>query len=487
MKAAKLLSGLSGASFGAGSDVEVEALECDSRKVTPGACFVAVPGVNVDGHLFVADAIRRGARMIVAEKAVDVPADVLLVRVDDARKAIAQLASRWNDHPSHAVRCVGITGTNGKTTTAFVLRHILDFCDEPTGLTGTVEYAVGDQRRDASATTPDPLEIHALLSQMQQSGMTHAVMEVSSHALDQRRTHGIPFDAAVFTNLTQDHLDYHGDMHSYLDAKLQLFRGLDRRAAAIINRDATCANDVVAVASAARVFTYALDRPADFRADIRQMTLDGTTFELEDPHSRRDVSIGLVGRHNVYNVLAAVATAHALGLDGDRVIAALNAFDGVPGRLERIASVPCGVFVDYAHTDDALANVLGCLADVTDGRLIVVFGCGGDRDRAKRPKMGHVAESCADIAVVTSDNPRSESPRAIVDEILAGMADAGSAHVVLERRQAIDRALALAQPGDCVLIAGKGHEATQVFADHTIQFDDRVTARELVAARSASS
>ena len=487
MKAGKLFSDVSGASPLGGLDVDVAALECDSRKVTPGACFVAVPGVNVDGHLFVADAIRKGARVIVAEKPLDVPAEVLLVQVEDARRALAELASRWHDHPSRAVRCIGITGTNGKTTTAFLLRHILDFCDEPAGLIGTVEYAAGGERLEASTTTPEALEIHRLLSQMRRSGMTRAVMEVSSHALDQRRTHGIPFDAAVFTNLTHDHLDYHGNMGRYLDAKLKLFRGLDRRAAAIINRDASCANSVVAEASAARVFTYAIEKSADFRAHIAQMTVNGTTFELEDPHSRRDVSIGLVGRHNVYNVLAAVATAQALGLDGDRVVAALDAFDGVPGRLERVASKPFSVFVDYAHTDDALANVLGCLSDVTAGRLIVVFGCGGDRDRTKRPKMGRVAEKRADVTVVTSDNPRSESPQAIVDEILVGMAHPGDAHVVLDRREAIDRALSLARPGDCVLIAGKGHEPYQIFADHTIQFDDRVTARELVAARSASS
>jgi len=487
MRASELFSDLSGASLPRGLDVDVEALECDSRKVTPGACFVAVPGVDRDGHRFVPDAIRKGARAIVAEKAVEAPGEVILVRVKDARKAIAELASRWHDHPSRTVRCIGITGTNGKTTTAFLLRHILDFCDEPAGLMGTVEYAAGGEPREASTTTPGQLEIHGLLSQMRRSGIRRAVMEVSSHALDQRRTHGIPFDAAVFTNLTHDHLDYHGDMDRYLEAKLKLFRGLDRRAAAIINRDASCANSVVAEASAARVFTYAIENPADFRARIAAMTVDGTTFELEDPHSRRDVSIGLVGRHNVYNVLAAVATAQALGLDGDRVIAALDAFDGVPGRLERVASEPFAVFVDYAHTDDALANVLGCLSDVTAGRLIVVFGCGGDRDRTKRPKMGRVAEKCAHVTVVTSDNPRSESPRAIVDETLAGMANPGRAHVVLDRREAIDRALALARPGDCVLIAGKGHEPYQIFADHTIQFDDRVTARELVAARSALS
>ena len=487
MKASDLFSDLSGASLPGSLDVEVEALECDSRKVTPGACFVAVPGVNVDGYLFIPDAIRNGAGVIIAEKEADVPGDVLFVRVDDARKAIAELASRWNAHPSRTVRCVGITGTNGKTTTAFLLRHILDFCDHPAGLMGTVEYAVGAERREASTTTPEPLEIHALLSEMLRSGMTHAVMEVSSHALDQRRTHGIPFDAAIFTNLTHDHLDYHGTMGNYLEAKLKLFRGLSRQAAAIINRDASCAKQVVAEGSRARVFTYAIDRPADFRARITEMTVDGTRFHLEDPHTHRDVSIRLAGRHNVYNVLAAVATAHALGLGDDRVIAALDAFDGVPGRLERVASQPCSVFVDYAHTDDALANVLDCLARLTDGRLIVVFGCGGDRDRTKRPKMGRVAEKCADVAVVTSDNPRSESPQAIVDEILAGMANPGNAHVVLGRREAIGRALSLARPGDCVLIAGKGHEPYQVFADHTIQFDDRVTARELVAARSALS
>ena len=486
MNAGELLSGLVQARVSGAVDMPVTSLSDDSREVTPGACFVAVPGCAVDARRFVGDAIRQGARVVVTQGPIDAPAGVVCVDVPDARKALAELAAQWHGQPAQEVKCIGITGTNGKTTTAYLIRHLFEQSGRPTGLMGTVEYDAGGERRSASQTTPDPLSIHAMLAEMRDAGRYRAVMEVSSHALDQDRVAGIPFEGAVFTNLSHDHLDYHGTPAAYLAAKLKLFAGLSPGAFAIVNRDDAVSDDVVE-ACVGRVFTYGMSRRADFRARISTMTADGTRFELETAQGKRTVSTRLVGRHNAYNLLAAMAAACTAGLAIERVVEAAETFPGVPGRLERVDGGACDVFVDYAHTDDALHNVLESLRSVASGRLIAVFGCGGDRDRAKRPKMGAVVETYADVAVVTSDNPRSERPEQIIDEIVAGMQTPQDAVIEVDRRDAIARALDTAREGDCVLIAGKGHEGYQIFADRTIDFDDRVVAREILAARRVSA
>ena len=483
MKASDLLSALDPLPPHVPPDLDVKALVCDSREVAPGSCFVAVPGPATDGHLFIDHAVRNGASVIVAREKLQLPDDVFLIVDPDTVGALARLAARWYDEPARHVKCIGITGTNGKTTTAFLLRHILTAAHHPAGLIGTVEYALGSETIPARQTTPGPLEIHSLLARMRSAGLEYAVMEVSSHALDQRRVDAVPFHAALFTNLTRDHLDYHRTLEDYLEAKLKLFRSLDHSAAAIVNRDDPAASDVVEAAASGRVFTYALDRPADFRPVDVRTSLAGSSFRMTCAGRLQDISTPLVGWHNLYNCAAAIAAAIDLKLPPESIASAVQSFQGVPGRLERIADPQLSVFVDYAHTPDALENVLNALASLAPGRLIVVFGCGGDRDTGKRPRMGAIAERLADHVVVTSDNPRSEDPAEIAQDILAGMTRPDAAQLVLDRREAISAALDFARPDDCVLIAGKGHENYQIFADRRIDFDDRLVVRELLESR----
>jgi len=483
MKASDLFSALDPVPTHLPPDLDLTALECDSRSVTPGACFVAVTGPRTDGYPFIDHAVQNGARVIVAREEVPLPDNVFLVVARDTVGALARLAARWNDEPSRHMTCIGITGTNGKTTTAYLLRHILVVARHPAGLIGTVEYGLGSQSIPAPQTTPGPIELHSLLARMRAAGLEYAVMEVSSHALDQRRVETIPFRAAIFTNLTRDHLDYHGTPENYLEAKLKLFRSLDPGAVAVVNRDDPAAPDVVEASASDRVITYALDRAADFRPVDVRTSLAGSTFRMDCAGHPQDIFIPLVGRHNLYNCAAAVATAIQMDLPRELIVSAIESFPGVPGRLERIDAADLSVFVDYAHTPDALDHVLRALKSLAAGRLIVVFGCGGDRDTGKRPRMGAIAQELADVVVITSDNPRREDPERIARDILKGMAGPSAARLILDRKEAIRAALDLAHSGDCVLIAGKGHEPYQLFADRRIDFDDRLVVRELLESR----
>lgn len=475
--------------------VEITGLAYHSGSVRPGFLFACWRGLKFDGHDFAPEAVRRGARALLVERVLDVPGNVAQVLVPSARRALALVAAAFWGHPSRRLRLVGVTGTNGKTTTTHLIRHILTACGHRVGLVGTVRNVVCDRELPVERTTPESVDIMALLAQMVECGTTYCSMEVSSHALDQGRVAGCDFAVAVFTNITQDHLDYHPTFAHYLEAKLGLFRGLGRgylgesvgKKLAVINTDDAYSSRFVEEArrAGAGVISYGLQRPADVTAVQVRMTAEGTSFLVRTPAGEAPVTVPLVGRFNVYNALAALAVAVGEGVPLALAVRALAEAPQVPGRFERIREArDFSVIVDYAHTPDGLRNVLETAREITRGRVILVFGCGGDRDRSKRPVMGRIAGELADLTVITSDNPRSEDPEAIIREIEKGMADTGGRYLLEpDRRRAIALALDHAGPGDLVLVAGKGHETYQIIGDRTLPFDDRQVVRELLAGR----
>ena len=463
-------------------DADVKDVVADSRRCREGCCFVAVRGTEQDAHRYIPAARAAGASAVVCEDASAVPADTAWAVVDDTRAALSRLAQAIRGWPVRKLSCVGITGTNGKSTCAHLVRAVLAAAGHSPALVSTIHYDTGERSVPAGTTTPDPVTLAELTAQMAAGGRSHLVMEASSHALDQRRVAGVEFDVAVFTNLSGDHQDYHGSMAAYRAAKRRLFEGLSRDAAAVINRDDPAGQDM-ADATAAPVRWYGLSSAAELWAEVDRIDETGTDYAFLLGSRRVEAHTPLIGRHNVYNCLAAAGACLALGVELGAIADALAQVECIPGRLERVAGdVPFQVFVDYAHTDDALRNVLAALRPVTRGRLIVVFGCGGDRDRTKRPRMARVAEALADEVVITSDNPRSEEPGAIIEEIRAGLSDAARRRAVVEpdRRSAIAAAVARAREGDIVLIAGKGHETYQILGDRRIHFDDVEVAAEIL-------
>ncbi|MCS7081956.1 MAG: UDP-N-acetylmuramoyl-L-alanyl-D-glutamate--2,6-diaminopimelate ligase [Bacteroidetes bacterium] len=466
---------------------EVRDLVYDSRRVRPGSVFVALRGTQLDGHRFVEAAIRQGAVAVVVEVLPEARAPgVAYIQVPHTRRALAQLAAAYYGHPERRLRLVGVTGTNGKTTTTHLIQYALQQNGIPAGLIGTVRYDLVGEAQEAVHTTPESVELYGLLARIAQHGGRAAVMEVSSHALDQDRVWGLPFQVAVFTNLSRDHLDYHGSMEAYFAAKKKLFDGLRPEAVAVYNADDPHGPAIVADTPARRVVSYGLQTPAAYRAEVLEQGLSGIRLRV----GGRSYGFRLVGRFNVYNLLAAWAAAVELGLEAHQVLAALSTCPSVRGRLERVRSAD-GVIgiVDYAHTPDALENVLRVLRAEcpADGRLWVVFGCGGDRDRGKRPTMGQIAERYADRVVLTSDNPRTEDPEAIVQEILAGMAHPERVERILDRREAIRFAALEARSGDVVLVAGKGHETYQVIGHEKRPFDDRWELEQAFRLRSGAT
>ncbi|MDD5198774.1 MAG: UDP-N-acetylmuramoyl-L-alanyl-D-glutamate--2,6-diaminopimelate ligase [Terrimicrobiaceae bacterium] len=469
------------------SGATIDALCYDSRRATAGSLFFALPGALADGAKFASDAVARGASAVLSETVVPGCA-VPQALVADARAAMADVARAFYGDPGASLRTVGITGTNGKTTTAFLVKHLLDAARLRCGLLGTIRYVVGDEALPASRTTPESADVQALFAQMLDAGNRAVAMEVSSHALAQQRVRGIEWDAAIFTNLTQDHLDYHRTMDGYFDAKASLFeimyRQTGKRGKSIINFDDRYGALLIErLPKQAKPLTYGLTVRSDFRAIDPRSDVHGTQYQLDARGRQYLVRLPLIGRFNVSNSLAALATAFALGLDLRAAVQALASAPQVPGRLERVpARRNFTVYVDYAHTDDALTNVLSTLRDLRPRRLLVVFGCGGDRDRAKRPLMARAAEQLADHAIVTSDNPRGEDPEDILADILAGMR--GSNHEsITDRREAIHHAVSLAEPGDIVLIAGKGHENYQEIRGQRTPFDDVSVARNAIEAK----
>jgi len=466
-------------------DAEVSGVASDSRRCTAGCCFVAVRGWNDDGHKYLSQALAAGAAAVVCQDPSAVPDGLPCAVVKDTREAVGRLAQAALGWPSRRLVNIGITGTKGKSTVAYLIRAVLAAAGYDPGLLGTISYETGHRVIPAGNTTPGPVELAGLCGEMVRAGKTHLVMEVSSHALDQQRTSGVEFRVGVFTNLTGDHLDYHNTMEQYGRAKRVLFERLPADGAAIVNRDDPAGPRMVE-GTPARVFWYGLSSAADVRGRIEETDATGTRFELMVGRQTVPVSTPLIGRHNVYNCLAAAAACSALDIDLSAVVAGLQAVTKVPGRMERVeAPAPYQVFVDYAHTDDALEKVLGAVRPLARGKVIVVFGCGGDRDRTKRPRMARVAARLADKVVVTSDNPRSERPEAIIEEILAGLDEAGRRQALVEpdRRRAIESAIASAAAGDIVVVAGKGHENYQIIGDSRIHFDDAEVAAECVRLR----
>jgi UDP-N-acetylmuramoyl-L-alanyl-D-glutamate--2,6-diaminopimelate ligase len=474
----------------------VSGIAYDSRAVAPGQVFVALKGVHADGTAFARQAIERGAVAVVSEGPAPSDAHVPWAIVKDGRLALALLSAAFFREPSQDMRVIGITGTNGKTTTAYLIASIFEAAGVRCGVLGTVSYRLGPgdaNLREATRTTPEAPDVQALLREMVDNGCGACAMEVSSHALALRRADAITFAAAVFTNLTRDHLDFHADMEDYFRAKRRLFEMLPRTAPSLLNvddkRGASLAD------AGGHSVTYAIQRPADITPGPLSFSLDGLSFDVRTPRGTLTVRSKLVGRPNVYNILAAVSTAVALDLPFDAIESGIHSLAGVPGRFQLVSGSADAVtvVVDYAHTDDALRNLLETARPLARGRLITVFGCGGDRDRTKRPLMGAVAGRLSDLIVITSDNPRNEDPARIIEEIQRGITadtrrDSEQRQLaIVDRREAIERAIALARPGDLVLVAGKGHEKYQVIGDRVMPFDDVTVAQDALAKRRTNS
>lgn len=477
------------------ADQTIQAVAHDSRKVVPGTLFFCLSGAHVDGHNFIAEAARRGAVAVIVEK--DVPditeQDITIIKVADSRTAMQVIVPYFYDYPGRKLRMIGVTGTNGKTTTTYLIRSILRYAGYKVGLIGTIQTLIDDKALPIKNTTPDVIELQSILAEMVESGMDYAVMEVSSHALALNRIAGCEFDVGIFTNMTQDHLDFHQTFENYIDAKAELFRSLSREdnkktgKTAVINFDDSTGT-VMAKHAACPVISYGVNTNAVLTANHIAVKAAGSSFSVAGPFGSIDLKLNVTGMFNIYNVLAAIGAVLAEGVKPEVIKQALEGFTSVPGRFELVqAGQPFTVIVDYAHTPDGLENVLKTAKQFAQGKIIVVFGCGGDRDRTKRPIMGKLAVQYGDVVIGTSDNPRSEEPDKILDDIEVGikqeltLSNGGKSYEKIpDRRQAITQAIRLAKIHDVVLIAGKGHETYQILKDRTIDFDDRQVAREVI-------
>lgn len=471
-------------------ELAITDITCDSRKIKPGALFICLSGSRVDGHAYVEQAYQAGAAAVLTEKAVAAPAALPVIEVPDTRQAMQLLVPYFFGYPGKKMRMIGVTGTNGKTTTTYVLRHILQEAGYKVGVIGTIQIMIGEEILPVANTTPDVVELQSVLARMAAAEIDYVVMEVSSHALALDRVAGCEFDTAIFTNMTQDHLDFHGDFPQYLAAKTRLFELLSQDGTvksgktAIINVDDVAGRSIIEKTSCA-VTTYAIEAAADLQAVNTDIRAGGCAFTIAGPFGRLPLQLAITGYFNVYNVLGAVGAAIAEGVEPAIIKRALERFTSVPGRFELVdGGQPFSIIVDYAHTPDGLENILKTAQQIAKQRIIVVFGCGGDRDRTKRPIMGRLAVQYGDIVIATSDNPRSEEPEAILADIEKGIQNQLTAgkhyEKITDRRQAITKAITLAQPDDIVIIAGKGHETYQILKDRTIHFDDRETAREIL-------
>jgi len=479
MKLSELLEVLPEARADGELSAEVRGIKYDSRKVESGDVFVALKGEHLDGHDFVREACRRGAVAVVVERKVEAPGIKVVVR--DTRKALALLSAKFFGEPARKLKIIGVTGTNGKTTVSFLVRSVLEEAGVRTGLIGTVEYIIGGRKFPASLTTPLPPELHRAFGRMVEAGDRAVVMEVSSHSLVLDRVYGLPFSVAVFTNLSRDHLDFHLTMEDYFRAKAKLFEMLEPSGWAVYNGDDPY-GAMLREHTKAQLISYGLSEGVDVRAEGVVCDRQGVVFTLRSPWGDFPVRLRLSGRFNVYNALAAAGVGLALGVRPEDVVRGMVSVESVPGRFERVdLGQGFEVIVDYAHTPDALENLLLSAREISQGRVLVVFGCGGERDRGKRPRMGEVAGRLADFVFVTSDNPRSEPPERIIEDILEGMPEGAKYVVEEDRRRAIGRAIRMAREGDVVVIAGKGHESYQIVGDRKFPFDDRKVAERFLA------
>jgi UDP-N-acetylmuramoyl-L-alanyl-D-glutamate--2,6-diaminopimelate ligase len=478
MNLKELLDGVETVEITGDMSCEISGIVYDSRRALPGSLFVALHGEKADGAAYIEDAIQRGAAAVVSQTACASGGSFPCVQVVDARLALAKLSVAFYGDPSARLCTVGITGTNGKTTVSFMLREIFKAAGRRPGLIGTVRYEIGDRVIPAARTTPESADLQAMFAQMERAGCDSAIMEVSSHALAQHRVDGIVYDAAVFTNLTQDHLDYHGTLEEYFNVKARLFNQVGRFA--IVNRDDSWGRRLLDEKKfLAGLISYGFEEGAQVRGLNPVTDTNGSRMRVQSPWGEMEIRLQLIGRFNLYNALAAFATAAALGVPVEIIVKALAAMQCVPGRLEAVENKKNRrVFVDYAHTDDALLNVLETLREITPGKLVVVFGCGGNRDKGKRPLMGKVAARLADYAIITNDNPRNEIPEKIAADIAGGFDSERKYEIVLDRKAAIARGLELIGKKDVLLVAGKGHEAYQEFNGAIVPFDDREAVRE---------
>lgn len=471
MKLKKLLKGISYTVIQGTAETEIQELVYDSRKIQAGDLFVCITGFQTDGHRFISMALEKGAVALLVEREVEhVPSGITVIQTKDNRRALAMAAANFYDHPTAQMRMIGVTGTNGKTTITYLIRSVLAEIGRKTGVIGTIENRIGDKAIPAERTTPESLELQALMARMRQENVTDVVMEVSSHSLDLHRVDGIAYDVAVFTNLTQDHLDYHKTMEQYQKAKSLLFA---RSKKSVINLD-DAAGPYMMECAAGEVMTYAIMQHADLKAEEIAISANGTAFTLVFQGTRFPVKLHTPGRFSVYNALGAIGACLCLGIPMECILVGLEKNAGVAGRFQVIRSKKgCQAVVDYAHTPDGLENVLKTAAEFTKGKLIAVFGCGGDRDKTKRPIMGRIGGQYAGYCILTSDNPRTENPEQILEEVESGIKETECSYEKqVDRRKAIARAVELAKDGDVILIAGKGHETYQIFADQTIHFDD---------------
>jgi UDP-N-acetylmuramoyl-L-alanyl-D-glutamate--2,6-diaminopimelate ligase len=478
MKLNLLLRGVGNFTIKGDRYLSIESISYNSKQVNNRGMFFAVKGISQNGYDFIDEAIGRGAECVVAEKDFITYKNITKVIVADIRKACAVIAANFYNHPSDQMNITGITGTNGKTTVLYMVSEILQYAGIQCGMIGTINYKIGQRLIPATNTTPSSIMLQMLLNDMWNSGVKDCVMEVSSHALDQNRVDSVSFNRAIFTNLTKEHLDYHKDMDRYFQAKRKLFLMLKADGIGIINIDDPYGK-IIADENNGRVLTYGIKNPADIMACETVESHGRTGFKVCAGKDSFYINSPLMGEYNIYNMLAAIAWSVSIGFSPAIIKGAMEIFKPAPGRMERI-DVPrngISVFVDYAHTEDALSNALGALKGIKQKRIITVFGCGGDRDKKKRPRMAKTAAFFSDYVVITSDNPRNESPEDIIDDIRKGLPrEFNDFKIVVDRKKAIEHALSMAQRGDIVLIAGKGHENYQVLKDTTVAFDDRKAA-----------
>jgi UDP-N-acetylmuramoyl-L-alanyl-D-glutamate--2,6-diaminopimelate ligase len=480
MKLSELIKDIDCSVICGNTDVDITSLTIDSRKAKTGTLFVCIYGIHVDGHKFIPSAFEGGCRAVICERDVEnLPEGITAIRVDNSRGALAGIAKVFYNDPSSRFNLIGVTGTNGKTSTTYFMESVLNTIKRRSGVIGTVEIRLDGKKVDvhlATSTTPDTIELNELFEDMADKGVDDVVMEVSSHSLELKKVEGLNFDVAIFTNLTQDHLDFHGSMENYAAAKAKLFKMSKK---GVVNTDDEWSDTIIKEATCP-ITTFGIDKPADVRATNIEYYMDKSTFDVELNGKTYSFELHVAGRFSVYNALGVIAAASVMGIPEEKIVEGINAIKGVPGRIQSVPNDKgFNVIVDYAHTPDGVENILKAVREFTKGRIITVFGCGGDRDRTKRPIMGRLAGELGDLSIITSDNPRSEEPADILKEIEVGIKPVTDKYeLVVDRREAIYRAVELAQKGDSVVIAGKGHEDYEIFKDKTIHFDDVEVARD---------
>lgn len=482
MKLKDIMSGVDIKIINGNTDININSMTIDSRKACEGVLFIAMVGMTVDGHKFIPSAYEKGSRAVLIEHSIDnIPEDLTVIQVDNARDALAVMAGNFYNHPSRSLNMIGVTGTNGKTSTTYFIESVLNHINRKTAVIGTVEIRIGGKKREidfATSTTPDTIELNQMLRIMADESCNDVVMEVSSHSLELKKVKGIDFNVGVFTNLTQDHLDFHKTMENYCKAKAKLFKMCKH---GVINADDPWA-DKIAEGATCNIMTYSIDKPSDLQAKNIEYLMDRVHFTVNINGSDVRFELKVPGRFSVYNALAAIGAMLSMGIDIENIKEGINNIKGVPGRIQNIPNAKgFNVIVDYAHTPDGLENIINAVREFTKGRIITVFGCGGDRDKTKRPIMGKIVAELSDIAVVTSDNPRSEEPNSILKEIEVGVKPITDKYeMIVDRKEAIKRAIEIAEKGDSVIIAGKGHENYQILGDKTIHFDDAEVAKEIL-------